>query len=70
MKETTETLVGKSQALTVEMRQLQDEVAKRGAERRKVWAELNNRGISQKRIAVACGVVEHTVYTELRKGRK
>ena len=70
MKETTEALVGKSQALTVEMRQLQDEVAKRGAERRKVWAELNNRGISQKRIAIACGVVEHTVYTELRKGRK
>ena len=62
--------MGKSQALTVEMRQLQDEVAKRGAERRKVWAELNNRGISQKRIAIACGVVEHTVYTELRKGRK
>ena len=70
MKETTETLVGKSQTLTVEMRQLQDEVAKRGTERRKVWAELNKRGISQKRIAVACGVVEHTVYTELRKGRK
>ena len=70
MKQTTETLVGKSQELTVEMRQLQDEVARRGSERRKVWAELNGRGISQRRIAQACGVVEHTVYTELRKGRK
>jgi transposase len=35
-----------------------------------VWAALNKRGISQKRIAATCGVVEHTVYTELRKRRE
>ena len=33
-------------------------------------AELNRRGLSQKKIAVACGVVSQTVYTELRRRRE
>jgi IS30 family transposase len=41
-----------------------------GKERRDIWQELNDRGISQRRLAASCGVVEHTVYTELRKRRE
>jgi|TARA_Y100000310_G_scaffold322891_1_gene382529 hypothetical protein len=69
-KRTTERLVEESQRLTADLRALQAEMARCGKERRAIWQELNDRGISQRRLAVACGVVEHTVYTELRKRRE
>jgi acetylglutamate kinase len=71
MKQTTSpVLVSESKRLTDELRQLQAEMARCGRARRDIWQELNDRGISQKRLALACGVVEHTVYTELRKRRE
>ncbi len=63
-------LMEKSVRLTQELRALQGEMARCGRERRDIWQELNSRGVSQKRLAVACDVVEHTVYTELRKRRE
>ena len=68
--QTTEALVDEAQALTDEMRSMFKGVAECNMRRREVWAALNQRGISQKRIAATCGVVEHTVYTELRKRRE
>ena len=70
MKQTSPVLVSESKRLTDELRQLQAEMARCGRTRRDIWQELNDRGISQKRLALACGVVEHTVYTELRKRRE
>ena len=70
MKQTTALLVTESQRLTAELRSLQEKMGYCGEQRRRIWAELNSRGITQKRISQACGVVEHTVYTELRKGRE
>ena len=67
---TTEALVGEAQRLTQELRDYQEGMANTGRGRRALWQVLNDRGISQKRIADACGVVEHTVYTELRKHRE
>ena len=70
MKRTTEILVSESKGLTEELRHLQAEMARCGKQRRDIWQALNARGISQRRRALACGVVEHTVYTELRKRRE
>ena len=70
MKRTTELLVSEARRLTSDMRALEAEVVRCGRERRDIWQELNDRGISQRRLAIACGVVEHTVYTELRKRRE
>ena len=67
---TTEALGGEAQRLTQELRDYQEGMANTGRVRRALWQVLNDRGISQKRIADACGVVEHTVYTELRKHRE
>jgi len=67
---TTEALVGEAQRLTQELRDYQEGMTNTGRVRRALWQVLNDRGISQRRIADACGVVEHTVYTELRKHRK
>ena len=67
---TTEALVGEAQRLTQELRDYQEGMANTGRVRRALWQVLHDRGISQKRIADACGVVEHTVYTELRKHRE
>ena len=69
-KQKSDVLVDESVRLTTELRRLQAEMAKCGKERRDIWQELNHRGISQKRLALACDVVEHTVYTELRKRRE
>ena len=69
-KQDSEVLVDESVRLTTELRRLQAEMARCGKERRDIWHELNNRGISQRRLALACDVVEHTVYTELRKRRE
>ena len=69
-KQDSELLVSESVRLTQELRALQGEMARCGKERRNIWQELNDRGISQRRLALACGVVEHTVYTELRKRRE
>ena len=69
-KQDSELLVSESVRLTQELRALQGEMARCGKERRDIWQELNNRGISQRRLSLACGVVEHTVYTELRKRRE
>ena len=67
---TTAMLVSDAQRLTGELRTHQMLMGECGEERRRIWAELNSRGITQKRISQACGVVEHTVYTELRKHRE
>ena len=67
---TTEALVGEAQRLTQELRDYQEGMANTGRVRRALWQVLIDRGISQKRIADACGVVEHSVYTELRKHRE
>ena len=69
-KQDSELLVSESVRLTTELRRLQAEMAKCGKERRDIWQELNDRGVSQKRLSLACDVVEHTVYTELRKRRE
>lgn len=69
-RQKSEVLVDESVRLTKQLRDLQAEMAKCGKERRDIWQELNNRGISQKRLSLACDVVEHTVYTELRKRRE
>ncbi len=69
-KQDSEVLVDESVRLTQELRALQGEMARCGRERRDIWQELNSRGVSQKRLALACDVVEHTVYTELRKRRE
>jgi len=70
VNETTEELVVAAQNHTEDMRLLLTEVAQRGNARREIWAELNRRGLSQRKIAVACGVVGQTVYTELRRRRE
>jgi IS30 family transposase len=69
-RQKNDVLVDESVRLTKELRSLQAQMAVCGKERRNIWQELNNRGISQRRLASACGVVEHTVYTELRKRRE
>ena len=70
MRRTTELLVAESRQLTDAMRKMQVQITTCGDTRRGVWVELNRRGISQKKIAVATGVTEHTVYLELRKNRE
>ena len=67
---TTAVLVSEAQRLTQELRTHQTGMTECGEARRRIWAELNSRGITQKRISQACGVVEHTVYTELRRRRE
>ena len=69
-KQDSVVLIDESVRLTKELRSLQAQMAKCGKERRNIWQELNDRGISQKRLSLACDVVEHTVYTELRKRRE
>ena len=69
-KQKSDVLVDESVRLTKELRSLQAQMAVCGKERRDIWQELNDRGVSQRRLASACGVVEHTVYTELRKRRE
>ena len=69
-KQDSEVLVDESVRLTQELRALQGEMARCGRERRDIWQELNDRGVSQRRLSLACDVVEHTVYTELRKRRE
>ena len=69
-RQKNDVLVDESVRLTKELRSLQAQMAVCGKERRNIWQELNDRGISQRRLASACGVVEHTVYTELRKRRE
>ena len=69
-KRTTDVLVSESVRLTKELRSLQAQMAVCGKERRGIWQELNDRGVSQRRLSLACDVVEHTVYTELRKHRE
>ena len=69
-KSTSPVLVSEAKRLTEELRLHQAEMGRCGKQRRDIWQELNDRGISQKRLAAACGVVEHTVYTELRKRRE
>ena len=69
-RQKNDALVDESVRLTKELRSLQAQMAVCGMERRNIWQELNDRGISQRRLASACGVVEHTVYTELRKRRE
>jgi len=69
-KQDSVVLIDESVRLTKELRRLQAEMAKCGKERRDIWQELNDRGISQRRLSLACDVVEHTVYTELRKRRE
>lgn len=69
-QETTQALVDRARELTEAMHDQLEHVRRDGQSRRDVWAELNRRGISQARIADACGVVEHTVYTELRRRRE
>jgi len=70
VKQSSDVLVSESVRLTREIRELQEQLARCGKQRRQIWRALNDRGISQKRLADACGVVEHTVYTELRKQRE
>lgn len=70
MKQPTPILISEAQRLTQRLRTLQADMAEAGEQRRKIWADLNERGITQRRIADACEVVEHTVYTELRKNRE
>ncbi len=70
MKQTTAMLVTESQRLTTALRTHQAKMGECGEQRRRIWAELSSRGITQKRISQVCGVVEHTVYTELRKHRE
>ena len=67
---TTAMLVNEAQRLTQELRTHQLGMSECGKERRRIWAELNSRGITQKRLSQACGVVEHTVYYELRRHRE
>ncbi len=69
-KQDSVVLIDESVRLTKELRDLQAQMAKCGKERRNIWHELNNRGVSQRRLSLACDVVEHTVYTELRKRRE
>ena len=70
MEETTQALVERAQDLTSSIQAMVASRSVASQQRRDIWAELNRRGISQIRIAKACGVVEHTVYTELRKRRE
>ena len=69
-RQNTDALVTESVRLTKELRSLQAQMATCGKERRNIWQELNDRGISQRRLSLACDVVEHTVDTELRKRRE
>ena len=69
-KRTTDVLVSEAGRRTADLRAVQAEMARCGKERRDSWQARNDRGISQRRLAIACGVVEHTVYTELRKRRE
>jgi len=69
-RQNTDALVTESVRLTKELRSLQAQMATCGKKRRNIWQELNDRGISQRRLSLACDVVEHTVYTELRKRRE
>ena len=69
-RQNSDVLVTESVRLTKELRSLQAQMAECVKERRNIWHELNDRGISQRRLSLACDVVEHTVYTELRKRRE
>ena len=69
-RQKNDVLVDESVRLTKELRSLQAQMAVCGKERRGIWQELNDRGVSQRRLSLACDVVEHTVYTELRKHRE
>ena len=51
--EDSELLMSESVRLTQELRALQGEMARCGKERRDIWQELNDRGVSQRRLSLA-----------------
>jgi hypothetical protein len=56
--------------LTARIRHLLDEVTKTSNLRQEVWYDENRAGASQLDLAEKAGVVEHTVYCEIRKHRE
>ncbi len=65
-----ESLLKNAKEMTAQIRHHQQQVTTVASERRQLWANLNDNGISQKEIAENSDVVEHTVYTEIRKLRE
>tara|TARA_R110002012_G_scaffold160722_3_gene322628 strand:+ start:352 stop:588 length:237 start_codon:yes stop_codon:yes gene_type:complete len=63
-------LLKDAKELTAQIRHHQEQVATVATQRRHLWADLSAKGLSQKEIAQNSDVVEHTVYTELRKLRE
>jgi Trp operon repressor len=70
VSKTKEVLLAESKFQTQKLKELRDETTEQGKARRRIWSELNNLGVTQREIAQHCGVVGHTVYTELRKLRE
>ncbi len=56
--------------LTLQIQERLTEVNQLSAERRALWYEANQAGVSQPKLAAAAGVVTHTVYCEIRKHKE
>ena len=53
--------------MTHEIAKLQSQVTQLGVERRSLWRELWQAGISQRKIGAACGVTGQTVHNEIKR---
>jgi|GEM_PF-4337519 len=69
MEDAISTVLEKSNNLTKEMRQLQNQIMECNNKRRELWHEASTNGVSYSKIAEQSGVVKQTVYNELRKRR-
>jgi hypothetical protein len=56
--------------LTLQIQTRLEEVSRLSTERRALWYEANQAGVAQSKLAAAAGVVNHTVYCEIRKHRE
>jgi len=56
--------------LTKEMRKHSAEINRLAKQRRGLWHDLNNKGISQNSLAQSSGVTTQVVYMEIRKYRE
>ena len=64
------TKIKQSAKMTQEMREHQEAITRLGEQRRKLWLELWESGISQTTLAQANDVTPQSIYMEIRKERE
>ena len=70
MTETNQDVLEETARITKELADSQQHITYLGKERRRMWFELWQTGLSQQKIANICGLTRQVVFNEIKRYRK